>query len=215
MILVGLSGKIGSGKSTVARRLGELGARVIDADAIAHEVLEEADAKAAIVSRFGPDMLGADGRVQRRVLAERVFGPTPAHAAALRDLEAIVHPRVHHRIDQSLDEVRAGERKPGGRETVVVLDVPLLVRAGWAQVCDVVVRLECDEAVRRERLARRNVSPEQQAAREAAWQGTAAAERAGFSPGNPAQKVAAVDTSCDLEYTFLQVDRIWSEILSR
>jgi dephospho-CoA kinase len=215
MILVGLSGKIGSGKSTVARRLGELGARVIDADAIAHEVLEEADAKAAIVSRFGPDMLGVDGRVQRWVLAERVFGPTPAHAAALRDLEAIVHPRVHHRIDQSLDEVRAGERKPGGRETVVVLDVPLLVRAGWAQVCDVVVRLECDEAVRRERLAQRNVSPEQQAAREAAWRGTAADAPAAFPPGIPTQKVATVDTSGDLEYTFLQVDRIWSEILSR
>ena len=215
MILVGLSGKIGSGKSTVARRLGELGARVIDADAIAHEVLEEADAKAAIVSRFGPDMLGADRRVQRRVLAERVFGPTPAHAAALRDLEAIVHPRVHHRIDQSLDEVRAGERKPGGRETVVVLDVPLLVRAGWAQVCDVVVRLECDEAVRRERLAQRNVSPEQQAAREAAWRGTAADAPAAFLPGIPTQKVATVDTSGDLEYTFLQVDRIWTEILSR
>lgn len=214
MILVGLSGKIGSGKSTVARRLGELGARVIDADAIAHEVLEEADAKAAIVSRFGPDMLGADGRVRRRVLAERVFGPTPSHTAALRDLEAIVHPRVHHRIDQALDDVRAGERKPGGRETVVVLDVPLLVRAGWAQVCDVVVRLECDEAVRRERLARRNVSPEQQAAREAAWRGTAAGAPAAFPPGIPTQKVATVDTSGDLEYTFRQVVGIWSEILS-
>ena len=113
------------------------------------------------------------------------------------------------------DEVRAGERKPGGRETVVVLDVPLLVRAGWAQVCDVVVRLECDEAVRRERLAQRNVSPEQQAAREAAWRGTAADAPAAFPPGIPTQKVATVDTSGDLEYTFLQVDRIWSEILSR
>ena len=215
MILVGLSGKIGSGKSTVAGRFGELGARVIDADALAHEVLEAAEAKAAIVSRFGPGVLGADGRVQRRVLAERVFGPTPAHAAALQDLEAIVHPRVHQRIEQSLDEIRAGERQPGGQNTGVVLDMPLLLRAGWAQACDVVVHVECAEDVRRERLARRNVSPEQQAAREAAWRGTAADAPVAFPPGIPTQKVATVDTSGDLEYTFLQVDRIWSEILSR
>jgi len=215
MILVGLSGKIAAGKSTVAKRCGELGGRVIDADALAHEVLEEAEAKAAITARFGPGVLGADGRVERRVLAERVFGSTPAHAAALQDLEAIVHPRVHRRIEQVLDEVRAGERQPGAQNTVVVLDVPLLLRAGWAQACDVVVHVECAEAVRRERLARRHVSPEQQAAREAAWQGTAAAEGAAFPPGIPTQKVATVDTSGDLEYTFRQVDRLWTEILPR
>ena len=215
MILVGLSGKIAAGKSTVAKRFGELGAHVVDADALAHEVLEEADAKREIVARFGREVLGADGRVQRRVLAERVFGPTPAHAEALAALEGIVHPRVHRRIEQAVADVRSHERATGSHEPVVVLDVPLLVRAGWAGACDLVVHLECDEAVRRERLADRHVSPVQQAAREAAWQGHDATESTALPAGMPRQKTAAVDTSGDLEYTFSQVDRIWKELHQR
>ena len=97
MIVVGLVGKIAAGKSTVARRLAARGAHVIDADAVAHDALDDPEAKRAIVARFGGDVLDEAGRVRRPALAGRVFGPTPAHAAALADLEAIVHPLVRRR----------------------------------------------------------------------------------------------------------------------
>lgn len=216
MIIVGLVGKIGAGKTTVARRFAELGARVVDADALAHEVLEEPDAKREIVGRFGGDAVGPDGRVRRRWLAERVFGPTPAHGEALRALEAVVHPRVHDRIGKILADVRAEERKTPGREEVVVLDVPLLLRAGWASECDRFLLLECEDSIRRERLARRGVSPEQQAAREAAWQPVDGGGPFGACPKTiPPEKTTAVDTSGDLAYTRGQVDRIWQLLRRR
>jgi len=213
MITIGLIGRIGAGKSTVARRFGERGATVIDADALAHEVLAEPEVRAEIAARFGPDVLAASGGVDRARLAEAVFGSTPAHAAALASLEAIVHPRVHRRIEAALAAAR--EAAAGRPEEIVVLDVPLLVRAGWDRVCDHLVVVECEDAVRRERLARRGVSPEQQAAREAAWE----AGSGGASPQTAAsarvRTTLAVDTSQDLAYTHSQVDRIVGELRRR
>ena len=134
MLVIGLIGKIGAGKSTVARRLAEHGAEVIDADAITHQVLEETAAKAFVVAAFGEEVLDSQGRVQRRMLAEKVFGPTPEHAARLAVLEAIIHPRVRQQISQRLEQVRAAELTVENREprsgAVVVLDVPLLLQAG-------------------------------------------------------------------------------------
>lgn len=214
MITIGLIGRIGAGKSTVARRFGERGAAVIDADALAHEVLAEPDVRAEIASRFGPGVLSAAG-VDRSRLAEAVFGPTPAHAAALAALEAIVHPRVHRRIEAALAVAREAAEAAGRPDDILVLDVPLLVRAGWDRVCDHLVVVECEDAVRRERLARRGVSPEQQAAREAAWE----AGRGGASPETTASgrrgRTFAVDTSQDLAYTHAQVDRIVGELRRR
>ena len=194
--------------------LADRGAIVIDADAIAHEVLAEPEVRAAIVNRFGADVLDGAGLVRRPALAERVFGPTAAHAAALADLEAIVHPRVHRRIEQALEAARSAERAAGRGDMVVVLDVPLLLRAGWAAACDAIVTVTCDEGVRRARLAARGISREQQAAREASWQGQAEGA-AGVPDGGRAHKIVAVDTSGDLEYTHRQVDRIWQDVARR
>lgn len=207
MIIVGLIGRIGSGKSTVAQRLADLGAHVLDADRIAHEVLDEPDVRAAVASRFGADLLDAEGRVRRAALAERVFGPTAGHAAALADLEALVHPRVSQRMDRELARLRGLPPRPGAR-TVAVLDVPLLVQSGWAEACDRLVVVECTEAVRRARLAARGIGPDQQAAREAAWSRS-------FRPDLvPPRKTTAVDASGDLAYTFGQVDRFWVDLQS-
>jgi dephospho-CoA kinase len=215
MIVIGLVGKIAAGKSTVAKLFAARGARVIDADAIAHEVLGEPEVRAAIVDRFGADVLDGGGLVRRRALAERVFGPTAAHAAALADLEKIVHPRVHRRIVESLDALRSTEQNEGGGEPIVVLDVPLLVRAGWADACDSIVTVTCDEGVRRARLASRGISCEQQAAREASWRGSVAGTPAGIPAGGPGKKTFSVDTSGELEYTRFQVDRIWQDVSRR
>ena len=99
MIVVGLVGRMAAGKSTVARMFAALGAHVLDADAIAHEVLDEPEARRAVVARFGAGVAGPDGRVNRRALADVVFAGDAAAEAALADLEAIVHPRVRRRME--------------------------------------------------------------------------------------------------------------------
>lgn len=215
MITIGLIGRIGAGKSTVARRFGERGASVVDADRLAHEVLDAPDVRAEIAARFGAGVLSAAGGVDRARLAEAVFGPTPAHAAALEALEAIVHPRVHLRIEAALTAAREAAEAAGRPDALVVLDVPLLVRAGWDKACDHLVVVECEDAVRRERLARRGVTPEQQSAREAAWEagrGTASRE---ITASAPRGTTFTVDTSRDLAYTHAQVDRIVGELVRR
>lgn len=215
MIVIGLVGKIAAGKSTVARHFAALGAYCIDADAIAHEVLAEPEVRAAIAARFGADVLDAEGLARRPALAQLVFGPEPSHAEALADLEAIVHPRVHRRIAAALEALRSAAPTPGLGEPVVVLDVPLLRRAGWIDACDHVVTITCDDGVRRARLAARGISREQQAAREASWQGRENETPAEMAAGGPPKKTFAVDTSGDVEYTRRQVDRIWQDVSRR
>lgn len=201
IVVLGIVGRIGAGKSTVSRMFGDAGAVVVDADRIAHEVLRGDEARRAVREVFGEGVIDAAGQVDRGRLAARVFGPTAAHAAALADLEAIVHPRVHARIAEALE--RAAEAAPP--RPVVVLDVPLLLQSGWGDACDWVVVIECDDAVRRARAAAR-FSPEQIAAREAAWNRR--------PPGDPPPgRTRRVDTSRDLPYTRAQVERIWSEVV--
>lgn len=205
MLVVGLVGKIGAGKSTVARLLAAKGADVIDADRIAHEQFADADVRRAIAARFGDGVLAVDGGIDRAALARLVFGPTAAHEAALRDLEAIVHPRVRWRIEAELDRLR---RLPttGRGSRVAVLDVPLLVRAGWAERCERLLVVECDEAERRRRLVARGWTAEQQAAREAAW------NRGSALPAELGSKILRVDASRDPTYTLQQIDRIWTDL---
>jgi len=199
MTIIGLIGRIGAGKSTVAQRFAMHGAHVIDADRIAHEVLEEGDVVRQIVDRFGVDMLDADGRIRRRAVADRVFGPMPDHALALEWLEALVRPRVRSRIEAQLVTLRARDG-----DTVVVLDVPLLVQAGWADRCDRLVVVSCSDEIRQQRLAARHWSRAEQEARETAW------NRKYAAAGLPSKKMSTVDASGDLAYTFAQVDSIWS-----
>jgi dephospho-CoA kinase len=207
MIVIGLVGRIGAGKSTVARLFADLGAEVVDADAVAHEVLDEPEVRAAVVARFGAGVVGAEGRVSRAALAAQVFGPTPEQAAALADLEAIVHPPVRQRITARLAAGRAAERADG-RPRVVVLDVPLLVHGGWDAACDRIVRVECEDSVRRARLVARGWSETQIAGRDRAW------ERTGGGP-LPAAKTVTVDTARDPAYTRREVERIWATLRSR
>lgn len=205
MIVIGLIGRIGSGKSTVARRFAEHGAHVIDADRIAHEVLGEDDVVRRIADRFGADVVDATGRIRRGVVADHVFGPSPAHAAALEWLEGVVHPRVRRRIAAELEAIQARDSEHGGR-TVVVLDVPLLVQSGWFERCDHIVMVACAEDVRRRRLEARGWSPSHLEARDAAW------NRKSTAVAMPAGKMATVDTSRGLAYTHRQVDGIWTRL---
>ena len=140
--MIGLTGGIGAGKSTVAALLAEHGAVAIDTDRLAREVVEpEGAAYGAVVRRFGPAVLNDHGRIDRGRLADVAF----ADPAARADLNAIVHPAVEA-------EVRGRLRALEGRANVVVLEVPLLVEAGWAPLVSTVVVVDCPEDVAVHRL---------------------------------------------------------------
>src|SRR5215467_13133947 len=129
MLLVGLTGGIGSGKSTVARLLQERGAVVLDADEFARAaVVSGSPGLRSVVERFGPEILTPDGELDRPKLASIVF----ADPAALADLEAIVHPEVRRMIADGIQENLDADR-------VVVLVNPLLIEMGTHRDCDVVV----------------------------------------------------------------------------
>ena len=128
MIHVGLTGGIGSGKSAVARLLAARGAVVIDADAIAREVVEPGtEGLQAVEDEFGDDVIGPDGRLDRAALAAMVF----SHQVLLARLEAIIHPRVRARRQELLAGLDPDD--------VVVEDIPLLVEKGMQDAFDVVV----------------------------------------------------------------------------
>jgi dephospho-CoA kinase len=140
MLVVGLTGGIGAGKSTFARLLAGRGAVVLDADVYAREVVEPGGpAYQALVDRFGPDVLLPDGHVDRPALAAIVF----SDPAALADLNGIVHPAVGAVIAE-----RLAEEAP--TDHVVVLDVPLLVESGRSNTAGTIV-VDCppEEALRR------------------------------------------------------------------
>lgn len=141
MLQVGLTGGIGAGKSTVARRLAELGATVVDSDRIAREVVEPGtDGLAEVLAAFGAEVLAEDGSLNRPALAAKVFGDDEARAK----LNSIVHPRVRDRAV----ELTSGAPADG----VVVQDIPLLVENGMAPAFHLVVVVDAEVELRVRRL---------------------------------------------------------------
>ncbi len=159
---VGLTGGIASGKSTVSAILRELGAVVIDADALAREVVEKGTpGLAAVVAEFGPSILTPDGDLDRPAMGALVFGDVGAR----RRLEAIVHPLVFERI------VALEEAAPPG--ALVVHDIPLLAESGRAGTFDAVIVVHVPEDVQIERMVRDRGWSEQEARARIAAQATA------------------------------------------
>src|SRR5919199_5254234 len=143
MLLVGLTGNIASGKSTVARMLAERGATVIDADVLARRAVEAGTpAYAKVVERWGRKVLAADGGLDRAALRGIVF----SNPAELEELNAIVHPEVERMRDRLVAEARArGDR-------VVICDIPLLFERGIADEFDRIVLVDAPRPLRLERL---------------------------------------------------------------
>lgn len=199
MLTVGLTGGIGSGKSEVSRRLAALGAVVIDADALAREVVAPGTpGLAAVVAEFGPEMLAADGTLDRERLAGVVF----ADAGARARLNAIVHPLVGERSAALTEAAQARDPR-----AIVVYDVPLLVESGLAALYDVVVVVAAD--------------PETQVARLVGQRGMAEADaRARIAAQAPlADKLAVADlvvrNDGDLAALDRRVREVWSDLLAR
>jgi len=159
MLLVGLTGGIGAGKSAVARLLAEHGAVVIDADSIVRELQQPGtNVFRAIVDRFGSHVVAADGTLDRVRLADIVFRNDDARSA----LNGIVHPAVYAVMSERIAAVKDEDR-------VVVLDIPLLAEAGGSGGMDAVVVVEADEDMRVARVvAERGLDPEDVRARMAA-----------------------------------------------
>jgi len=192
---IGLTGGIGSGKSTAARRFAELGALVVDSDRIAREVVEPGTpGLAAVAEAFGPGVLDSDGRLDRPALGRIVFADEEARGR----LNGILHPLIRARVAEIVAAAPAG--------TVVVQDVPLLVETGQAGAYDLVVVVEAPPEARMERLGRDRGMPAEQARARMASQATdeerrAAADIVLRNDGTPADLRA-------------QVDRLWAERVS-
>jgi dephospho-CoA kinase len=143
--VIGIVGGIGCGKSTVAACFAGLGCAVIDADALAHAVLDESVVVSALVARWGDDILDATGMADRGKIAAKVFD-SPEEMAFLNGL---VHPRVLEQCETAIRAYQA-DAACGG----IVLDMPLLLEVGWEKRCDFLVFVDCSEAKRAERTAK-------------------------------------------------------------
>jgi dephospho-CoA kinase len=148
---IGLTGGIGSGKSTVARTLVACGATLVDADAISRAVTAAGGAAVKeIAAQFGDQFVTSDGAMDRDLMRQLAF----ADASARRRLESIVHPLV------SRETLRQYENAVGAGGTCVVFDVPLLVESGrWRQQLDQVLVVDCSEATQVSRVMARNGWP--------------------------------------------------------
>jgi dephospho-CoA kinase len=191
MLRIGLTGGIGSGKSTVSALLDDRGAVIIDADRIAREVVEPGTpGLAAVVEAFGDGVLTADGSLDRPALAAVVF----ADPAARARLDGIVHPLVRDRAVQL-----AAAAPP---DAVLVNDVPLLVETGQAGSYDLVVVVEADLETRLARLVQRGL-PEVDARARIAAQATDEQRRAVAD--------VVLDNSGTREQLAEQVAKLWED----
>jgi len=192
-LLIGLTGNISTGKSTVARMLADLGAEVIDADRVAHEVMRAGTpAHARVVEAFGPQVLAPDGEIDRARLGAIVF----ADPVSLARLESIVHPATLAVIDHTITTTVA---------QVVVVEAIKLIEAGMADACASVWVTTC--------------RPEQQVARIVQGRGSSRAEAEQRVRAQPPQgeKIAradvVVDTSGSLAWTREQVQAAWDRVV--
>jgi dephospho-CoA kinase len=197
VLLVGLTGGIGSGKSTVAGMLEERGAVVFDADVLARQAVEPGTpGHDAVVERFGANVLAPGGELDREALASIVF----ADPAARRDLEAIVHPEVRRLFAEGCERYR-------DQDVVIVFSAPLLVETGMHTAFEVLVVVATPVQTQVERLLRERAMPED-------------AIRARIAAQAPLEDKAAVadvivDNDGSIQELESQVDRLWSDLLMR
>ena len=140
--IIGILGGICSGKSTVAREFAKLGCKVIDADKIAHELLDRKAIKEKITKLFGKGILDSEGNIEHKKLAGVVFNDSDK----LSLLNEIIHPLVLKRVEELID-------KYNGQNQVkaIVLDMPLLAEIGWTEWCDKLIFVNCRQKIRAER----------------------------------------------------------------
>ena len=193
MITIGLIGAIGTGKSTVASMLADLGATIINADQIGHAVyLPHTPAWQEVVATFGQEVLQPDGTINRRRLGEIVF----ADPAALQKLNSIVHPRMYNMIKEQLDELR----RQGVQ--VAVLEAAILLEAHWESLVD---RIWC------------TIAPEEEIIRRLSHRFTAEEVRSRLAAQMSQEERArhahvVIDTACSLPELRRRVEALWNQL---
>src|SRR5437660_5417275 len=162
MQIIGLLGGVASGKSFVAEQFRRLGAEVLDADRVGHEVLLLPEVRDAIRKHFGGTVFGEDGQVNRKALGRIVFGPPPDGPRELAILEQITHPEIRRRLTSQV------ERMAADGVPAAILDAPVMLKSGWDEICSVLVFIKAQDDVRRARAMARGWTNEEFDARKAA-----------------------------------------------
>ena len=194
MKIIGLTGGIGSGKSTVSQFLAELGAVVLDMDKTGHEALQPGtEVWQQVVAAFGKQVVDANGEIDREKLGKIVFGDSEA----LAQLNQIAHPAIHNAVMAQLEEYR----RQG--VDVLVLEAPLLVEAGWSSLADEVWVTTAPEATVLQRLEERAELSEKEA-------------RARIRSQLPTEERikhadVVIDTDCRLDELKTKVKGLWQE----
>ncbi|HHT9153690.1 MAG TPA: dephospho-CoA kinase [Candidatus Hypogeohydataceae bacterium YC40] len=189
--VIGIMGGVVSGKSTVAEMLGSLGAKVIDADRMAHELLEKPEVKEKVLERWGKGILDTEGRIDRAKLADIVF----SDGKALKELTGLLHPPLLETIRK---EAERNESRP------LVLDAALLLETGLDEVCDLLVFVETGQELKEERARLRG------------WPRGEVQKREGFqSPESQKRKKAhfVVNNDSSKEETFRQLKDFWNKFI--
>ena len=189
---LGLTGGIGSGKSTAARMFADLGAIVIDADAIAKEVLEPGQVGyESVINNFGEEILDSSGNVDRVVLAGKVFGDT----TKLKELEEIVHPAVATKVAEIRESLPAG--------AIIIYDTPLLIEKSLQQQFDQVIVVLAPEALRTQRLLARGLA-----------QNDIIARMSNQATDEQRREIAnyVIDNSSSLVELREEVQKVWTQI---
>jgi dephospho-CoA kinase len=196
MLVVGLTGGIGSGKSSFAALLAERGAQVIDADAYGHEALRPGEPSwHSVVDQFGDEVLTPGTmEIDRKVLADVVFSDSEKLAA----LNAIIHPVIFSRIADALERLSRTEE-------VVVVDAALIIETGVYKSLDALIVVRSDDRIRRERLAERGMTLSDIQARIAAQAPVEVLEQ---------RADIVVDNDGTLEELGAEADRVWTELES-
>ena len=194
---VGLTGGIGSGKSTVAAMFADLGAVVVDADEIARRIVEPGSpVLSRLAEEFGPDILAADGSLLRGELARRAF----ASQRATRHLNEITHPAI-----RELAEVEISDGEESSPTGIVVYEMPLLVETGQVSLVDVVVVVDVPESLQVERAVARGLTESD--VRDRMKQQASRADRAAAAD-------IIIDNTGDLANTRTQVENAWETVQS-
>jgi len=193
--VIGLLGGIASGKTTVAEMLEQLGARVVSADVVAHAVLDRSNTRDRVVARWGDEVLGDDGKIDRDELGRRVFSDTQEIAA----LESITHPDIVAALRQQIADATRSEDV-----MAIVVDAPLLLEAELDGLCDLLVLVDCPTDIRRARAAARGWDPHELDRREGHQQPLELKRQ---------RAQAVVDGNAPIETTLQQVQQLWQKTL--
>ena len=196
--VIGILGGVASGKSLVAGQLGEMGAGILDADRVGHEVLRMAEVKRAALERWGPGILGSDGEIERSALAKVVFAAPPDGSRERSFLEQITHPKIERRLQDEAERMAAA----GCR--AIVLDAALLLEAGWNRLCDTLIFVDVPRSERCRRAHRRGWSESDFAAREEVQEALDLKRE---------HADAIIDNAGTPEGTRMQLKRVWHSLL--